>query len=100
MREFIIYLLRDKMPEERTRQLATLLIEGRWTHDYPITFEKARELGLPVTDEMPPEVYELMELYPQAPNDRPGVEYIPHPFMPGPGKTIPGRQASEACMVF
>ena len=79
MQEFIVELLRDKMGEERARELARLLTEGRWTHDYPITFEAAKSLGLPVKDEVPEEVYELMELYPQAPSHRPGVEYIPYP---------------------
>ncbi|MCE4620195.1 MAG: ATP-dependent Clp protease proteolytic subunit [Desulfurococcales archaeon] len=79
MREVIVELLRDKMGEEKAKELAVLLTEGRWTHDYPITFEKAKELGLPVKDDVPPEVYELMELYPQSPYNRPGVEFIPQP---------------------
>ncbi len=80
MRELIVWLLKDKMGEEKARELAVMLTEGRWTHDYPITFEHAKELGLPVKDSVPREVYELMELYPQAPLNRPGVEYIPHPI--------------------
>ncbi|MGB9861534.1 MAG: SDH family Clp fold serine proteinase, partial [Candidatus Bipolaricaulaceae bacterium] len=55
----------------------------RWTHDYPITVEELRAMGLPVSEEMPREVYELMELYPQAPQRRPGVEFIPVPYAPG-----------------
>lgn len=80
MRELIVWLLKDKMPEDRARELAVMLTEGRWTHDYPITFEHAKQLGLPVSDNVPPEVYDLMELYPQAPVNRPGVEYLPHPL--------------------
>ncbi len=83
MQEFIVELLRDKMGEERAWDLARLLTEGKWTHDYPITFEEARRLGLPVKDTVPPEVYRLMDLYPQAPINRPGVEYIPYPVIPG-----------------
>ncbi len=82
MQDFIVFLLRDKMGEEKAREVAKMLTEGTWTHDYPITFEKAKELGLPVKDEVPPEVYELMELYPQATTNRPGVEYIPYPLVP------------------
>ncbi len=78
VQETIVELLRDKMGEERAWEVARTLTEGRWTHDYPITVEKARELGLPVKTEVPPEVYELMELYPQAPFNKPGVEYIPY----------------------
>ena len=80
MQEHIVELLKDRMGEEKAREVARILTEGRWTHDYPITVEKARELGLPVSTEVPPEVYELMELYPQAPGNRPGVEYIPQPL--------------------
>ncbi len=86
MQEVIVELLKDKMGEEKARELAKTLTEGKWTHDYPLTFEKAKELGLPVKDEIPVEVYELMELYPQAPHNRPGVEYIPQP-LPLPGKS-------------
>ena len=82
MKEFIVKLLKDKMPEDKARELASTLTEGKWTHDYPITFEEARELGLPVKPTVPPEVYALMELYPQAPTNRPGVDYIPYPVIP------------------
>ena len=82
MRSFIVKLLSDKMPKERAEELARYLTEGRWTHDYPITFEEALELGLPVKPTLPPEVYALMELYPQAPTNRPGVDYIPYPVIP------------------
>lgn len=89
MQEFIVELVRDKLGEEKARELAKILTEGSWTHDYPITFQKAKELGLPVKVGIPPEVYELMELYPQPPINRPGVEYIPYPTIPQP----PHRQA-------
>ncbi|MEB3806146.1 MAG: ATP-dependent Clp protease proteolytic subunit [Desulfurococcales archaeon] len=83
MQEVIVELLEDRMGSEKARELAELLTSGKWTHDYPITYEKAKELGLPVKDEVPVEVYQLMELYPQAPHNRPGVEYIPQP-LPAP----------------
>lgn len=82
-------LVRDKMPEEKARELAKTLSEGRWTHDYPITYEEAKELGLPVTDQIPAEVYELMDLYPQTSQRRPSVEFIPVPYLP------PSRRAGE-----
>jgi len=90
MQEFIVELLRDKTGEEKAKELAKILTEGQWTHDYPITFQKAKELGLPVKAGVPPEVCELMELYPQPPMNRPGVEYIPYPTIPQPHH----RQAS------
>jgi len=82
-------LIKDKMPEEKAKELAKTLSEGRWTHDYPITYEEAKELGLPVTDQVPPEVYELMDLYPQTSQRRPSVEFIPVPYLP------PSRRAGE-----
>jgi len=44
---------------------------------------RARELGLNVKTEIPPEIYELMDLYPQAQQRRPGVEYVPLPIERG-----------------
>ena len=82
VQDTIVYLLKDKMPEEKAREVARKLTEGYYTHDYPITFEHAKEMGLPVSDKVPPEVYELMELYPQAIQQRPGVEYLPKPHVP------------------
>jgi len=80
--ETVYALLRDKLPEEKAQEVARLLSEGHWTHDYPITVEELRAMGLPVSEDMPKEVYELMELYPQAPQRRPGVEFIPVPYAP------------------
>ncbi len=80
-------LLKHNTPE-KAAELARMLSEGRWTHDYPIDFEQAKEMGLPVNDKMPREVYELMELYQQSGMRRPSVEFIPTPYMPHvpPGK--------------
>ncbi len=76
----IYSLLRsNQMDEKAAKRLAVGLSEGRWTHDYPISADEARELGLPVTEEMPVEIYALMDLYPQAAQRRPSVEYVPTP---------------------
>lgn len=80
MREFVTVLLRDRMEPERADSLARLLTEGTWTHDYPITFEQAQDLGLPVTPGMPAGVYRLMDLFPQAMVRRPSVAYVPVPY--------------------
>ncbi len=77
VRQFVYELLKDKMGDEKAREVAKILTEGRWTHDYPITVEVARELGLNVSTDVPPEVYELMELYPQPIMQRPSVEFVP-----------------------
>ncbi len=74
---FIAEILAKRMSKEKSEELATTLSEGRWTHDFPITTQFARQLGLPVTAEMPLIVYELMDLYPQSTTQRPSVIYVP-----------------------
>ncbi len=85
--EFIAKLLLEKMPEQQAKDLAKILTEGRWTHDYPITCEKLTEIGLQFRPEMPTEIFELMDLYPQPAQRRPSVEYIPIPY----GKEVPPK---------
>jgi ClpP class serine protease len=75
----VLALLQDKMEPQQAERVATLLSSGTWTHDYPITVREAKELGLPVSTEMPQEIYRLMALYPQTAQRRPSVEYIPLP---------------------
>jgi ClpP class serine protease len=71
-------LLEGRMPSERAEALADKLSSGVWTHDYPITPQEARELGLNISTDMPAEVLELMALYPQPVRAQPGgVEYLP-----------------------
>jgi ClpP class serine protease len=81
--ETVYELIQDKLTEERAREVARILTEGRWTHDYPITCDFLRELGLPVQVGLPRAVYELMELYPQPPQRRPSVQYVPVPYSRG-----------------
>jgi ClpP class serine protease len=75
--EFVTEVLLKHLPREKAMALAVTLSEGRWTHDFPITVEGARALGLPVSTDMPPILYELMDLYPQAAARRPSVLYVP-----------------------
>ncbi|ASJ03555.1 hypothetical protein A3L09_09960 [Thermococcus profundus] len=79
VQDFVFYLLKDRYGEEKARELAQILTEGRWTHDYPITVDHARELGLPVETDVPEEVYALMELYKQPVRQRGTVEFMPYP---------------------
>src|SRR5438105_885435 len=73
-------LLARRLPAEQAETLAEKLSTGTWTHDYPIAAEEARELGLPVSTEIPDRVLELMALYPQPVHTQPGgVEYLPVP---------------------
>ena len=79
MKQNLKELLAGKFPPEKTEELAEVLSQGRWTHDYPITFDEARELGLPVSTQMPEEIYELMSLFPQPVRREPSVEFAPTP---------------------
>lgn len=73
-------LLADKMPQAQAEALAEKLSTGQWTHDYPISPAEAKELGLPVSTDMPDAVLELMTLYPQPVRAQGGgVEYLPVP---------------------
>ena len=78
--EFVRFLLHRKMGKERAAAIARFLTSGRFTHDYPITYEQLKELGLPVSTDLPKEIYALMELYPQPGQRRPSVQYIPLPY--------------------
>lgn len=82
IQDLIVRLLEDRLGKEKALEVARALTEGRYTHDYPITVEEARKLGLNVNTNMPPEIYELMNLYPQALQQRPGIEYLPRPPVP------------------
>jgi len=70
-------LLTDQVGAEKAKSLAELLSEGTWTHDFAITYEAAKKLGLNVSDEMPTEILELMDLYPQPVRRHPSVTYLP-----------------------
>jgi ClpP class serine protease len=74
---FVMDILLKHYPKQKAVELATILSEGRWTHDFPIMVDAARQLGLKVSTNMPRVVYELMDLYPQAGTGRPSVLYVP-----------------------
>ncbi|HIE33174.1 MAG TPA: hypothetical protein EYP81_03910 [Thermodesulfobacteriaceae bacterium] len=79
MKENLRDLLSDRYPPEKVEELAEVLSQGHWTHDYPITFEEAKKLGLPVKTDLPHEIYQLMSLFPQPVRQIPSVEYTPVP---------------------
>ena len=83
---FVVQVLLKQMPEKQAVPLATILSEGRWTHDFPITVQAARQLGLKVSTDMPRSVYDLMDLYPQGGGLRPSVLYVPIRRTAAPGK--------------
>lgn len=76
-------ILTPRLPDEKARELAALLSEGHWTHDYALVCSTLGEMGLPVNCSVPQEVFELMSLYPQPSRQIPAVEYIPLPYRPG-----------------
>ncbi len=79
IREGVREFLSDTMPPEKADELARLMSEGTWTHDHPISYEQAKHLGLPVSKDMPNEVLELMEYFPQPVRHQGAVEYLPIP---------------------
>ena len=94
---FVTDILNKHMPRDKAAELAVLLSEGRWTHDFPITVQFAKQLGLPVTTKMPHVVYELMDLYPQANVRRPSVVYVPiRSLGEGKGEHSPPRHAAPS----
>lgn len=75
----IFRLLLKHMELEKARQTAQIMSQGRWTHDFPLTSETLKELGLHISTEVPWEIYSLMGLYPQPQQRRPSVQYVPLP---------------------
>ena len=75
----ILRIIGERMDGESAKELAAQLTEGKWTHDYPIRVDEAEKLGLRISTDVPEEVYELMELFPQSSQRRPSVHYVPMP---------------------
>ena len=79
-------LLSERMSPEQAASLAEKLTTGTWTHDYGIMAEEAKSLGLPISTEMPQDVYDFMSLFPQPTRTRPSVEYVPAPYRTPQGR--------------
>ncbi|AEE95847.1 SDH family Clp fold serine proteinase [Mahella australiensis] len=73
----IIDILPDQYSKDDKQRIAKILTQGNWTHDFPITVDVAKSLGLNVNTNMPKEIYQLMNLYPQPVRQTPTVEYLP-----------------------
>ncbi len=80
VKQIVYELLEGKMDDEKREEIAERLSRGHWTHDYPITLEEAKKLGLKISTDVPEEVYTLMSMYPQSSQRRPSVEFIPIPY--------------------
>jgi len=95
VKETILEIASDAIPRDRLEHIATELSRGRWTHDYPITVDHARELGLPVSTDLPEEVYHFMNLFKMpAEKSRPSVQYIPAPYYGPESGRMPQRSQS------
>jgi ClpP class serine protease len=72
-------LLTRRLPAEKADALAEKLTSGTWTHDYPIWASTAKSLGLPISTDIPDDVLQLLQLYPQPIRMQSGggVEYLP-----------------------
>jgi ClpP class serine protease len=93
---FVANVLLRHLPKDKAADLAMTLSEGRWTHDFPITVEAARDLGMPINTNMPQTIYDLMDLYPQAGTGRPSVLYVPLPRAPSSAKQQAGAAGPGA----
>jgi ClpP class serine protease len=70
-------LLEKCMPEADAQKIAALITTGQFTHDFPITVERAKSVGLCISTDMPKSIYHLMDLYPQTGAGRPSVNFVP-----------------------
>ncbi len=69
-------LLSGTVSENAAISIAEQLSSGRWTHDHPIHYAEARELGLNVSIDMPKEIMQLMALFPDTVRRTSGVKYV------------------------
>lgn len=95
---FVRTLLEDTIPDQKIDpanidKIVHRLTTGVVTHDYPITVEEAKEMGLPVSPSLPMEIYKLMDLYPQPQTGRPSVQYIPMPYQGRPA--LPSERSAK-----
>src|SRR5207249_3278106 len=88
-------LLLEHYSEADAERIANKLSSGEWTHDYALDVAGLRELGIKVTEDMPREVYELMDLFPQTSQRRPSVEFIPLPYTSPPPAVRPRGDRSS-----
>ena len=88
-------LLLEHYSEADAERIANKLSSGEWTHDYALDVAGLRELGIKVTEDMPREVYDLMDLFPQTSQRRPSVEFIPLPYTSQPPAVRPRGDRSS-----
>ncbi|HLN62423.1 MAG TPA: ATP-dependent Clp protease proteolytic subunit [Symbiobacteriaceae bacterium] len=62
LRQMVVKLLERKMGADRAGEIATMMTDGRWTHDYPLHVEALQEMGFPVSTAIPQEFWQLLGL--------------------------------------
>lgn len=79
MKDLIREIMKGKCGEANTDLILEELVSGKYTHDYPIFPEKAKQLlGDCVKVGLPTSIYDLMDFYKmETGGRRPGVEFIP-----------------------
>ncbi|MEM8771113.1 MAG: hypothetical protein AAGD92_05620 [Pseudomonadota bacterium] len=85
-------LLSGTVSDNAAVAISQQLSEGRWTHDYPIHYGEALELGLKVSREMPQGIMDLMALFPDTVKRQSSVKYFTEEArLLGPKKKEPHR---------
>ena len=80
LEDLVREIMQGNYTEATVDELAALLTQGKWTHDYPITCKEASSFGMHVSTDMPAEILELMTLYPQPVRRVKSVEYGDEPL--------------------
>ncbi len=74
-KEFVKWLLADKMSEDKAGQVAKFLVGGFMASTTPITLDVARAIGLNVVEGVPEKVHQLFETIEFTGGQRPGKQY-------------------------
>jgi len=74
-KEFVKWLLIDKMSEDQATQVANFLVGGFMASTTPITLDVARAIGLNVVEGVPDKVHQLFETIEFTGGLRPGKQY-------------------------
>lgn len=74
-REFVKWLLVDKMDEDQATKVADFLVGGYMASSTPITLDVARAIGLNVVEGVPEKVMQLFETIEFSGGKRPGRQY-------------------------
>jgi ClpP class serine protease len=78
MKATVRKLLKGKYEETQVDHIINDLVTGKYTHDFPITTDGVCELlGQCAQNELPKEVYQLMDYYKMGKAQRSGIEYVP-----------------------